>query len=36
MPVVMGAVLVISVIFVVVNIFVDISYSLLDPRVKLR
>jgi peptide/nickel transport system permease protein len=35
MPVVMGAVLIISVIFVVVNILVDISYSLLDPRVKL-
>jgi peptide/nickel transport system permease protein len=36
MPVVMGAVLVISLIFVVVNIIVDISYSLLDPRIRLR
>jgi peptide/nickel transport system permease protein len=36
MPVVMGAVLIISVIFVVVNILVDISYSLLDPRIKLQ
>jgi peptide/nickel transport system permease protein len=36
MPVVMGAVLIISVIFVVTNILVDISYSLLDPRVKVQ
>ena len=36
LPVVMGTVLVISVIFIVVNILADISYSLLDPRVKLN
>jgi peptide/nickel transport system permease protein len=36
MPVVMGTVLVISIIFVVVNIIVDISYSLLDPRIRLQ
>ena len=36
MPVVMGSVLIISVIFVIINILVDISYSLLDPRIKLQ
>jgi peptide/nickel transport system permease protein len=35
MPVVMGAVLLISVIFVVVNIVTDITYTLLDPRIRL-
>lgn len=35
LPVVMGAVLFIAFLFVVVNLLVDISYSLLDPRVKL-
>jgi peptide/nickel transport system permease protein len=35
LPVVMGTVLVISIIFIAVNILADISYSLLDPRVKL-
>lgn len=34
MPVVLGAVITIASIFVVVNILVDISYSLLDPRVR--
>lgn len=34
LPVVMGAVLFIAFIFVVINILVDVSYSLLDPRVK--
>ncbi len=34
-PVVMGAVLFISVILIVINILVDISYALIDPRVKL-
>ncbi len=34
-PLVMGAVIVISMIFVVVNILVDICYTWLDPRVKL-
>jgi len=35
LPVVMGTVLVISIIFIVVNILTDISYSLLDPRIRL-
>ena len=35
MPVVMASVLMISIIFIVVNILTDISYSILDPRVKL-
>lgn len=35
-PVVMGSVLVIAGSFVLVNIFVDILYSLLDPRIKLN
>jgi peptide/nickel transport system permease protein len=34
-PLVMGSVIVISVIFVIVNILVDIIYSILDPRVRL-
>jgi len=34
LPVVMGAVLVIAVIFVVINIIVDILYGVLDPRVR--
>ncbi|MFA0961404.1 ABC transporter permease [Roseivirga sp. BDSF3-8] len=34
-PVVMGAVLFIALVFVVINIFVDIVYALLDPRVRL-
>lgn len=34
MPVVLGAVLTIASVFVVVNILVDISYVLLDPRVR--
>lgn len=36
LPVVMGAVIVISSIFVLINILVDISYTYLDPRVKLQ
>ena len=35
LPVVMGAVIVISSIFVAINILVDIIYTLLDPRIKL-
>lgn len=35
LPMVMGCVMVISLIFVAVNLFVDILYSLLDPRVRL-
>ena len=34
MPVVLGAVITIATVFVIVNIMVDISYSLLDPRVR--
>jgi peptide/nickel transport system permease protein len=35
-PVVMGGVLFISVILIVINIMVDISYAMIDPRVKLQ
>jgi peptide/nickel transport system permease protein len=35
-PVVMGAVLFISVILIIINIFVDIIYGLLDPRIRLH
>ncbi|MBC7426553.1 MAG: ABC transporter permease [Bacteroidia bacterium] len=35
LPVVMGAVLLISVIFILMNILVDVLYTFLDPRVKL-
>jgi peptide/nickel transport system permease protein len=34
-PVVMGAVLFISVILIIINIFVDIIYGLIDPRVRI-
>lgn len=35
-PVVMGSVLVVAIIFVLVNILVDIIYGLLDPRVRVQ
>lgn len=35
-PVVMGAVLIVSFFFVVINILVDIIYGLLDPRVRVQ
>jgi peptide/nickel transport system permease protein len=35
LPVVMGAVLVVSAIFVFINALVDIIYGLLDPRVRI-
>ena len=35
-PVVMGAVLFISIILVIINILVDILYGMLDPRVRVR
>jgi len=35
-PVVMGAVLFISVILIIINILVDIIYGLLDPRIRLQ
>lgn len=36
LPVIMGAVLIIAIIFIIINIFVDIIYSWLDPKVKLQ
>ncbi|MBB6501291.1 ABC transporter permease [Pedobacter cryoconitis] len=35
-PVVMGSILFIALIFVVINIFVDVLYAFVDPRVKLN
>ena len=35
-PVLIGAVLTISVIFIMINIFVDIMYKWLDPRIKIN
>jgi len=35
LPLVIGVVLTISIIFVIINILVDIAYTILDPRVKL-
>ena len=35
LPVVMGSVLLIAVILIIINIFVDIAYGLLDPRVRI-
>lgn len=35
-PVVMGSVLVIAAIFVIINIFVDILYGWLDPRIRIK
>jgi peptide/nickel transport system permease protein len=36
LPVVMGATLIFATIFVIINIFVDIAYGILDPRVRVR
>lgn len=36
LPVIMGSVLVIALLFIVINIFVDIVYGWLDPKVKLK
>ncbi len=36
LPVIMGSVLIIALIFIIINIFVDIIYSWLDPKVKLQ
>jgi len=33
-PVIMGSVLIISILLVIINIFVDVVYALLDPRIK--
>ncbi|GIH09017.1 peptide ABC transporter permease [Rhizocola hellebori] len=35
-PVMMGFILIIAVVYVLVNLIVDISYSLIDPRVRVR
>lgn len=35
LPVVMGAVLVVSIIFVAINVLVDVIYGIIDPRVRL-
>lgn len=36
LPLVLGCVLTISVIFIIVNFLVDVAYSLLDPRIRLH
>ena len=36
LPVIMGSVLIIATLFVIINIFVDIIYTWLDPKVKLE
>lgn len=36
LPVIMGSVLVIALVFIIINIFVDIIYAWLDPKVKLQ
>ena len=35
LPVIMGCVLIISIVFILINLAVDVIYSLLDPRIKL-
>ncbi|MEK6693413.1 MAG: ABC transporter permease, partial [Nitrospirota bacterium] len=35
-PVIMGAVLVGTVVFVIINLIVDMSYTYLDPRVRVK
>jgi len=36
LPVVMGTVLTIAIIFIIINVLVDLTYALLDPRVRLQ
>ncbi|NNC69233.1 MAG: ABC transporter permease [Flavobacteriaceae bacterium] len=36
LPVIMGSVLVIATMFIIINIFVDVIYGWLDPRIKLK
>ncbi len=36
LPIIMGAVIIIATMFILINIFVDIIYGWLDPKVKLR
>ena len=35
-PVLQGGILFLAVVFVIVNLLVDLSYGLLDPRVRIR
>ncbi len=35
-PVLMGFIIIIALLYVLVNLLVDISYSLIDPRVRVR
>jgi peptide/nickel transport system permease protein len=34
-PVVMGSTLIVALIFILINIFVDILYAVVDPRIRL-
>lgn len=36
LPIIMGSVLIIATMFILINIFVDIIYAWLDPRVQVR
>ena len=36
MPIVMGSVLIVSAAFIVINIVVDVTYAIVDPRVRLK
>lgn len=36
LPIIMGSVLVIATMFIVINIFVDIIYGLLDPKIRIK
>ena len=36
LPVIMGSVLIIALLFIIINIFVDVVYAWLDPKVKLQ
>ncbi len=36
LPVIMGAVLIIATLFIIINILVDVIYTILDPKVKLQ
>lgn len=36
LPVIMGSVLIIALLFIIINIFVDIIYAWLDPKIKLQ
>jgi peptide/nickel transport system permease protein len=36
LPIVMGSVLIISIVFIIINILVDLIYVWLDPRIRLN